>query len=502
MGLIMADQKNNLKRKTVGGVFWKGMERIFAQLVSTLVSIVLARILMPEDYSVVSIVAIFFTFCNLFISGGLNSALIQKKDADYVDYSTIFFANMAMATVLYLIMFFCAPAISRLYRKELLVPVIRIMALTFFINGYKSILSAKITSDLRFRVFFWSTFVGTAISAVVGIFMAIKGFGPWALVAQQMTNSLIDTLIMSVTSHLKLRFVFSTERFRRLFSFGGKIFLASIITVLYDQAKPLIVGIKFSPTDLAYYNRGSGYPGLITSISSDTLSSSLFPAMAKVQDDKEAILNFTRRFMQLASFLTFPLMLGFLAVSENFVRIVLTEKWLPIVPYIMIFCISSMLKPIQNGNLQAIRAIGRSDVILILEIIKKSSYFVVILLFVLFTNSPILLAVSGIVTSLLASLINTRPNRKLIGYGYRLQLTDLLPNFITAAIMCALVYAMNYLQINLYLLTVLQILAGIVIFVGLNLLIRNKSMRYLFDSLKGMLRKHGKHQESDQERAL
>lgn len=493
----MDNNIENLRQKTVSGIFWKGMERISAQLVSVIVSIVLARLLFPEDYSVVSIVAIFFSFCNIFISGGLSSALIQKKDADVIDYSSVFFAQMLMASIFYVVMFFVAPALAKLYNKDILIPVIRVMALTFFINGYKSVLSAKISSDLKFRKFFWSTIIGTVISAFVGIIMAYNGFGAWALVAQQMTNSFVDTLILTFTSHTKLRFVFSFSRFKQLFNFGGKIFLASIITVAYDEAQPLIVGIKYSTADLAYYNKGSQYPNLITSISSDTLSSSLFPAMAKVQDDKDAILNFTRSFMQVASFLTFPMMLGFFAVAENFVSIVLTDKWLPVVPYVMIFCLANMLQPIQKGNLQAIRAIGRSDIILILEIIKKSTYAVVIFLFVFFTDSPILLALSAIINSVFASLANTFPNRKLIGYRYKYQLADLLPNFITALVMCGIVYFMNYIQLNIYLLFVLQIVTGILVYFGLNLLIRNKSMFYLFDIVKGVFNKDGKNKKYD-----
>lgn len=478
----------NLKKKTISGVFWKGMERICAQLVSTVVSIVLARLLIPEDYSVVGITAIFFSFCNVFISGGLNTALIQKKDADELDFSTVLSASLLMAGVFYAVMFFAAPYLAELYSKPILIPAVRVMALTFFISAYKSVVGARVTSALQFRKFFWSTFIGTAVSAVVGITLAFKGFGPWALIAQQMSNSTIDALVLTLTSRYRARLRFSFPRFRRLFSFGGRIFAASIISVIYDQTKPLIVGIRFSTVDLAYYNKGQGYPSLITSIASNTLASSLFPVMAKVQDDRETVLRMTRRYMQVASFLVFPLMMGFLGISENFVRIVLTDKWLPIVPYIMVFCSSSMLKPIQDGNLQAIRALGRSDIILKLEIIKKTSYFIVILLFVLFTDSPILLAVSGIVTSLLASLFNTQPNRKLIGYRYRLQLMDLLPNFITSALMGAVVFSMNALSINRYLLVLLQIVAGVLLYCGLNIAIKNESFFYCLNIVKGVLR--------------
>ena len=476
---------SKLKNKTLSGVLWKGLERVAAQLVSAIVSIVLARILIPDDYSVVSVVTIFFSFCNIFISGGLNTSLIQKKNADSLDYSTILFANLTMAIILYTAMFLCAPLIANLFQKPLLIPIIRVMSISFFVNGYKAVVSAKITSDLEFKKFFWSTIVGTVISAAIGIYMALKDFGPWALVAQQMSNSFVDALILTFTSRIKILPKFSWVRFKTLFRFGGRIMASALINEIYNQTKPLIVGIRFSTTDLAYYNKGKTYPNLITSTGNETLSLSLFPTMSKVQDDKEKILLMTRRFMQLSSFVVFPMMLGLLAVSESFVRVVLTDKWLSIVPYLMIFCVSDMLKPIQTGNLQAIRAIGRSDVFLKLEIIKKSSYLVIILLFVLLTDSPILLAASGIITSLLASIINTYPNKKLIGYGYLKQLQDLGLNFLTAAAMSVVVYFMNYIPLNMYLLLFLQVIAGFVFYIGLNWLIRNKSLYYLIDTIKG-----------------
>ena len=480
---------SSLRNKTISGVIWKGLERVSAHLVSMVVSIVLARILIPDDYSVVSIVTIFFTFCNLFISGGLNTALVQKKNADIIDFSTILISNITIAAFLYVVMFFCAPLIANIYNKEILIPVIRVMALSFFINGYKSVLSAKITSDLQFRKFFFSTIIGTIISAGVGIAMALNGFGPWALVAQQMTNSFVDSLVLTITARCKFIFRFSWERFKGLFRFGGKIFLASIITAVYDQTKPLIVGIRFSSVDLAYYNKGKSFPDLINTIGSDTLSSSLFPTMSKVQDDKEKILQMTRRFMQISSFIVFPLMLGFLAISEGFVRIVLTEKWLPIIPYLMIFCVSNMMKPIQAGNLQVIRAIGRSDIILALEFIKKGVFFLIILLFVLLFNSPILLAVSGIITSVIASLINMIPNKKLIGYSISQQLYDLLPNLLTAIIMGTAIYAMKFIPISIYIITPLQVIAGAVFYIGLNILVKSKNLKYVLEVIKGVAKK-------------
>lgn len=482
---------DNLKKKAFSGMIWKFLERICAQMVSLIVSIILARILMPNDYSVVSIVTIFFAFCNVFISGGLNTALIQKKDADAEDYSTVLHTSMLIALILYIIMFFSAPAIANLYDKQILVPVIRIMSLTFFINAFKSILSAYTSSNLQFRKFFFSTIIGTVVSAFVGIYIAVNGYGVWALVAQQMTNSFLDTLILYFSTKYKILFKFSFKKLKILFNYGWKIFVSSIISVIYDQINPLIVGVKYTANDLAYYNKGQNYPGLINSTISDTLQSVLFPIMSKVQDDKEVVLNVTRKYIKTASYIIFPMMIGLFSVSDVFVEVVLTEKWLPIVPYIQIFCFSYMLNIIQVGNLQAIKAIGRSDITLILEIVKKSFYFIIIIIFVFISKSPIVLALSSVVCTIFATLVNTYPNRKLLGYKYRYQLNDLLPNLIISILMGISVYFVKYIEMSKVLLLLLQVFIGIFVYILLSIITKNENLYYLIDYVKLYFRKSG-----------
>lgn len=482
-------KESSLKSSAFSGFIWKFAERICAQMVSMVVSIVLARLLLPEDYAVVGIVSIFFTFCNVFISGGLGTALIQKKNADMVDYSTILHISMIVAALIYVVMFFFAPYIAKIYEIDLLIPVIRVMGLTFFINAFKSVLCAYTSNNLQFKKFFLSTIVGTIVSAFVGIFMAKNGFGAWSLVAQQMTNSFMDTVILYFTTKFKVLFVISWKRFKRLFSFGWKLFVSSIISVIYDQINPLIVGVKFKPTDLSYYTKGKSFPSLIDSTINNTLSAVLFPVISKVQDEKTYVLNITRKYIKTASYLIFPIMCGFFAVSESFVKILLTEKWFFAVPYMQIFCFSYMFNIIQTGNLQAIQAIGRSDVSLILEIIKKSCYFVVILAFVLLSDSPIMLAFSTIVCTVIATLVNTFPNRKLLGYKYRYQLMDIVPNLFIAILMGVVVLVMNNINISAYLLLPLQVIVGGILYVGLSLITKNENFYYLLSTIKQFLKK-------------
>ena len=480
---------NTLTQKTFSGMFWKFAERILAQLVSIVVAIELARILLPEDYAVVSIVAIFFTFCNVFISSGLNAALIQKKDSDILDYSTILYANIAISAFLYVVMFFSSPLIARIYDEPLLVPVIRVMGLTFFINGVKAVVCAKISNDLQFKKFFAATLSGTIVSAVLGITMALKGFGAWALVAQQMSNSLIDTVILLFVSGIRFVPKFSPARFRSLFDYGSKIFLAGIINTAYEEARPLVVGIKFTSVDLAYYNKGMLYPKLINTTLSDTLSSVLFPVMSKVQTDIEALRAMTKRFVRLCSFIVFPIMLGLFAVSDNLVIVLLKEKWAPIIIYVKIFSLTGILSIIQSGNLLPIRSIGRSDMILKLDIIKKTLYFIILVAFILLSKSPVILATMGFLTNTIAFAINAYANQSLIGYGVKNQVVDIVENLFPAAIMCVVVSFMNMIPVPRIFLLCLQVLTGAAVFCAFSILFRNSNFWYLLDFAKQYYRK-------------
>lgn len=486
----MDPRKNDdLKKSAFGGMIWKLSERVCAQLVSLIVSIVLARILMPEDYSLVSIVMIFFAFCNVFISGGLNTALIQKKNADILDYSTVLYVTLIIATVLYAVMFACAPLIAEVYEKEQLVAIIRVMSLTFFINAFKSVLSAYTSSKLQFKKFFFSTIIGTVISAFVGISMALSGFGAWALVAQEMTNSFIDTVFLFFSTRLKLVWKCSRERLQSLFGYGWKIFVSSIVSVIYDQLNPLIVGIKFTTADLAYYSKGNSFPGLINSTLSDTIASVLFPVMAKVQDSKEEILGITRRYIKVSSYILFPVMMGLFAVADSFVLVLLTEKWINAAVYIRIFSLSYMFNLVIVGNLQAIKAIGRSDITLFMEIIKKGIYFVIIALFVFFSDSAEVLALSSVACTIVALIVNTYPNRKLIGYSYRYQFVDILPNLIISVIMGAVVMLVGRLNLSVYLLLPVQVFTGVIFFIALSFVTKNENFFYLLNFMIGLLKR-------------
>ena len=469
----------DIKKKFFSGVIWKFAERFLAQIVSLFVAIILARILTPDDYSVVGIVLIFFAFANVFISGGLNTALIQKKNADVIDFSTIFISSEIVALLIYFVLFFSAPFWSDVFHKEELTLIIRVMGLILPVMALKSVLCAYISANLLFRKFFFSTIGGTVFSAIIGLWLAQKGFGAWALVVQQMSNSIIDTLILFIISHLKLRLIFSFEIFHALFNYGYKIFISSLLNTAYGELVPFVTGMKFSPADLAFYVKGRSFPTLFATTMNSTLSAVLFPVLSKFQDDREKILKYTRLYIQVTSFVVFPAMLGLFICSDRFVLILLTEKWLPASIFIKIFCVSSMFSMIAIGNCETIKAIGRSDVFLIMEIIKKSTYFVIIVLFVFFCKSPVVLAVSAIICTTVALIVNSYPNKKLIGYNYILQIMDILPSLLSAVIMCIPMYYVGKMRFSDISVFCLQVVFGIVFYLSICLLLKNKGLFYL-----------------------
>lgn len=465
------------------------MERIFAQGISFMVSIVLARILVPEDFGVVSMVTIFFTLANVLISGGLNTALIQKKNADREDYSTVFTVSLLMGIFLYGLLFFMAPRIAKIYRQPGLTAIIRVMGLSLPVYAIKSIVCAYTSATLQFKKFFFATLGGTLFSGMLGIAMALRGMGAWALVAQQMSNTVIDTVILYSVTRLKIRLMISWQRLKGLFSYGWKILVSTLMGTVYSQVNPLIIGLRFSSADLSFYTKGASFPDVLSTSMISTLSSVLFPVLSKFQDDREQLLRGTRQFMQTVSYLIFPMMFGLFAVADNFVLALLTEKWLPAAYYIRIFCFQGMFDITSIGNCETIKAMGRSDVYLKIEIIKKVLYFITLALFIWLSPSPEVLAWSVVVVTVIALVVNVIPNIRLIGYSIRMQIADLLPNFLLSGLMCLGVMGVGMLPLPAALLLILQILTGMGTYVAMSLVTKNKNFRFLLDSLRSIRRK-------------
>ena len=337
------EENNVTKEKLISNVFWKFLERIAAQLVSLIISVILARLLMPEDYGIVALVIIFITIANCFVSEGIPASLIQKKDADNHDFSSVFYFNIVFSIVLYLILFFTAPFITGFFHTDGLTLVLRILGIQILISSVKSVLHAYVSKHLIFKKFFWATLIGTVISGVTGVIMAFNGCGVWSLVAQYLTNTLIDTIILWFVVKWRPIWYFSFKRIGKLFSFGWKLLLESLSNTIVGEIRSVIIGRVYSSSDLAYYNKGQQFPRLIVQNIGVSISSVMFPAVAAVQDDKEKVILLLRKSIRLTSFVIFPLLVGLGTVAKPFITILLTEKWLSVVPFLQIACFTNLL---------------------------------------------------------------------------------------------------------------------------------------------------------------
>lgn len=473
---------------TLESLVWKFGERISAQLVSTIVTIILARILTPSDYGVIAIVTIIITFCNAFVSGGLGNSLIQKKNADELDFSSIFYFGMAISALLYLIMFFFAIPISSFYNNEQLVAIIRVMALRLPFAAANSVQQAYISKKMQFKKFFLSTLFGTIVSAFVGITMALYGFGAWALVFQYLTNVIIDTTVLFIVGGWKPKCIFSLNRVCQLLPFGIKIMGATLLDTLFNELRSVIISAGYSTTDLALYENGRKYPNLLVTNINTSIGSVMFPVMAREQDDRKRIKCTMKTSIKLSCFLLSPLLLGLFACAHRFVTVVLTSKWDGCVPYIWITCVMCLFYPIHTINLQALNAVGESGKNLRLEIVKKILNITV--LFLTMTFGVIWIAVGAMAVSLISTYINAVFSKKLFDYSFREQMKDIFPSLALATIMALAVMLFDtYVKLDNVLLLLLDVILGSGIYIIGAIVLKIDALKMLTEKIAIIVRK-------------
>ncbi|OAD89122.1 polysaccharide biosynthesis protein [Clostridiales bacterium KLE1615] len=475
------------KGNVVSNFIWRFAERCGAQLVTFIVSIILARILAPEDYGTIALVTVFTTILQVFVDSGLGTALIQKKNADDLDFSSVFYFNFVVCFVLYAGMFVAAPFIAKFYGDTTLTPIIRVISLTIVISGVKGIQQAYVSKNMLFKRFFFSTIGGTIFSAFLGIGLAKAGYGVWALVAQQLSNTTVDTIILWITVRWRPRKAFSWKRLKSLLSFGWKLLVSSLLDTCYNNLRNLIIGKMYSASDLAFYNQGDKFPKLIVTNINTSIDSVLLPTMSSAQDDRERVKNMTRRAIKTSTYVMAPLMMGLAFCATTIVKLVLTDKWLPCVPFLRIFCITYMFWPVHTANLNAINAMGRSDWFLRLEIIKKIMGIAILLSTMWF--GVMAMAYSLLLSSVLSQIINSWPNRKLLGYGYLEQVRDFAPGILLAVGMGICVYFIGYIPLPTIMTLVIQIFAGAALYIGVSAILKLEEFEYLLGMVKSFLKK-------------
>lgn len=478
----------DIVQKVSSNLVWRLLERFGSQIISFIVSIILARLLDTEVYGTIALVTVFTNIMYVFVDSGMGNALIQKKDADNADFSTVFFFNIAMCIILYLGLFVAAPFIADFYDNTDLTAVIRVLSLTLIISGVKNVQQAYVSKNMLFKRFFFATLGGMIVSAIIGITMAYRGFGVWALVAQYLSSAAMDTIILWFTVKWRPNYCFAPKRLKSLFSFGSRMLVSSLIDTVYLDIRQLIIGKMYTPSDLAYYNKGEQFPKLIISNINSSISSVLFPTIAQAQGDTSVVKSMTRRAIKMSTYIMAPLMIGLAATGDIVIELLLTEKWLPCVPYLVIFCITNMFYPINSANLNALKAMGRSDWFLRLEVIKKAVGMSVLL--VTMWHGPLVMCASGIITSVISQIINAWPNKKLLNYSILEQWQDIAPSILLASAMGVSVWFLGgMLDLSPILKLIAQVMFGGVFYVAGSLVFKLEPFQYALNVLKRFINK-------------
>lgn len=470
-------------KNVLTSLFWKYMETGGVKGVAFLVSVILARLLSPDEYGIIVLITVFINVSNILVQSGFNTALIQRNDVTEIDYSTVFFISEFIAFFIYLLLFISAPHIANFYNQNTLSNILRCLSLVIFFNAFNSIQIANYVKQMNFKYLFKKNFTSSIISGILGILSALLGFGAWSLVVQQLSNSILICILMLISKNSwRPTKNFSIKRGRILFSYGWKITFSSLIDTLYNELSNLIIGKIFSSSSLAYYNKGQEFPKFLVTNIDSSIESVMLPTYSSAKDNLVKLKEYVRIVIKSSSYVVFPFLFGLAACAPSIVFILLGEAWMSSVIFVQIYCAGFFFHPINIANLQAINGMGRSDITLKINIIKKILAFIILILSIKY--GIIAIAFSSVINGIIFVALNVFPNRKLLNYGIKEQFKDIFPNFILSLIMGLCVYQFNLLQISHILLLIIQVTFGIIIYLTTSILSKNTTFFYLLDKIK------------------
>ncbi len=478
---------DTLRKKTATGFAYKFAERAGAQGISFLIQLLLARLLMPDEFGVIALVTVFIQICDVFVTYGFGNSLVANKKSDSADFSTCFYFGLALAAVVYGIVFFSSPFIAEFYRNESLTPIIRVMALRIPIAAFNTVQHAYVQKNMWFRKFFFATLIGTLVSGVLAVIMAYMGFGVWALVEQYLGNVIIDTVCLWIIVGWRPTREFSFKKLKAIYDYGWKILVVGLLDTVYSRLRNLVIGRQYSSADLAYYTRGYTFPSFGMRLIEPTVNSVLFPALSHCRDDQKEMKKITKQVILVSTYIIYPFMIGLAIIAKPLVIVLLTEKWLPCVIYLQIGCIANLFRPQQFINNCIIKASGRSGLLLKLDLLKKA-------IGIVFLIAGMQYGVLGIALSLIATyftsmIINIAPNRNILDYGYKEQFKDVFGNMLLAVIMGVCVYPIANLPLSAFPMMIVQFLASVLIYLGLSVVFKNSSYKLAVGFVKRHIRK-------------
>lgn len=455
---------STLKDKTVKGIIWSSIDRFSAQGIQFIFSILIARLLVPDDYGVIAMLGIFLAVSQTFVDSGFGSALIRKVDRTEKDFSTVFYFNIAVATLFYFLLFFTAPIIADFYNIPLLISVTRVVALNLIISSLSGIHNAKLSIAIDFKSRAKISILTTILTGTIGLWMAYSGYGVWVLVVQTVFASAIRTVMLWLIVRWVPSVVFSWSSFKDLFAFGSKMLASGLLDTIYNNIYPLIIGKVFSPSTLGVYSKANTLASFPSSNITGVLQNVTFPVLSTIQNDEERLADAYKRFLKISAFVIFPLMLGLSSVADPFIRLVLTDKWEGTIYLLQIICFALMWYPIHAINLNILQVKGRSDYFLKLEIIKKVQGIIILCITV--PMGIVAMCYGQVVSSLISLIWNTYYTKKLIGYGYWAQMKDLMPIFLHSFVMWVLVLLVVHFMPALWLKLIVGVFAGMIYYIA------------------------------------
>lgn len=451
----------SLKNKTVKGMGWSALENVTRLGLTFVVSIILARLLSPEEYGLIGILSIFIALFNAIVDGGFTNALIRKQNATDTDYSTVFYTNLLLSIVLAAVLFFCAKPISVFFEQPQLVSLTKVMSSVVVINALSIVQRARTTKTIDFKTQTKITIISSIGSGVVGIAMAYMGYGVWALVFQQVSNQLLSTLFFWIYNRWMPKLVFSWDSFREMWNFGSKLLASNLLATLWKEIYQVVIGKCYSPATLGLYTRAKQFADLCSSNLTLVVQRVSYPVLSTIQDDKQRLKDAYKRVIKTTMLPTFVLMLGMAACADSMIHVLIGEQWSECVPMLQVICIFAMLYPLHALNMNMLQVQGRSDLFLKLEIIKR-----------IIDIGPLLLGIfvgiywmliGTVVTGIICYYLNAYYSGQFLNYDIKEQIKDILPSFIIAVVMAVLVYAMNFIHLDFIILLPLQIIVGAII---------------------------------------
>lgn len=478
---------SSIKEATVTSLLWKVMERGGNAVVQMAVQVVMARLLAPEQFGALAVMLVFVNLGNVIVQSGLNTALIQSPEADDADFSTVFWMSLAVSVALYAAIFLAAPSVAAFYAMPGIVWPLRALGLLLVVSAYNSVQVAKVTRDLQMRKVFRATMASVIFSAVSGIGAAVAGAGLWALVAQQLSYQLVNCVVLAFQVDWKPRMVFRAERARELFGFGWRLLASGLLEQGYQSLADLVVGKRFSPARLGLVSQGKKYPQAVGSMLDGAIQPVMLSAVSRVQDDRARVKRLVRRALKTSTFLIAPAMTLFACCAPSLVPALLGPQWAEAVPFMQVYCMVYALLPIHTTNLQALNGMGRSDLFLRLELVKKAYGIAALLFCALVLNDVRALVMSYLVTGVLSTFVNAWPNKRVIGYSYAEQVRDIAPAFLLSGAAALTAGLVGSAGLGAWVTVLAQAGTFVLVYLGLAAALRLEAFTYLLRTARGFV---------------